>query len=456
MGNDKPTRKRFRRTIDRFDRSGASSVVNTTISGSAEAIREPELTESSSAAAFSARMAASRDAARLKRQRGTARLNAAKSVVSAATALDTCALHEQATAEKLQVLHGISMAAAKRMAAENARRPVYQARVAIRDGERVDTVPIDSLDDRHAAEVGIDTLEFTSDMYLDTLEQRLAAIGAAGTTTINKPRDKLQPQRRAACVQLNDRAVDGWGRGEERSQVWIEYLSTDDFAQGLDVGGPWFGQSLAMAWEELAKDWAKSFHTRGVKVAMKTRDKFHADAVSIELGWSTFAGGSQLQMQARRNGTAYERRSTAAARGRNLGNLAEMAAPVAWDFVRRRWPQLADEMWREVGIYGIFGTAFSKVTIAYDNPTCLHYDSNFGADVIMCFKLATLQGGEHVMMSVDGGEAVVVETSELGVLIGGCHEHLLHGNCATTDGGRVVLAFYFPQALRKEAPNRFA
>jgi hypothetical protein len=37
---------------------------------------------------------------------------------------------------------------------------------------------------------------------------------------------------------------------------------------------------------------------------------------------------------------------------------------------------------------------------------------------------------------------------ELGILIGGCHEHLLHGNLATTDGGRVVLAWYMPQALR--------
>ena len=197
-----------------------------------------------------------------------------------------------------------------------------------------------------------------------------------------------------------------------------------------------------------------------------------------------FPGGAKVQMNARRNGIAYERKATAAGREKALGALVEMAAPVAWDFVMRRYTSIARDMLREVGIYGIYSTGFSKarirgshhahthlhlctlltvlcalcvvqVTIAYDNPTCVHYDSNYGADVILAFRLRVLKGGEHVMLSVDGSEAVVVETSELGVLIGGCHEHLLHGNLGTTDGGRIVLAWYMPQALRNEAPNRF-
>ena len=43
-------------------------------------------------------------------------------------------------------------------------------------------------------------------------------------------------------------------------------------------------------------------------------------------------------------------------------------------------------MKREVGVYGIYATGFSKVTIAYDNPTDAHYDNNFGADVIIAFR----------------------------------------------------------------------
>ena len=246
--------------------------------------------------------------------------------------------------------------------------------------------------------------------------------------------------------------------------MWIEYLCTADLDQGVlfecsrrdgavrrassNMGGPWYGESLAMAYQEL-RYLAKSFHTRGKRVAEETHDKFVKDAVSIEFGFSTFVGGSRLQMQAWKEGKAYERKANEVGREKALGVLVERAAPLAWDFVVRRYPKIAKEMLDAVDAYGIYGTGFSKVTIAYDNPTCAHYDSNYGADVILAFRLRALKGGEHVMLSVDGCDAIVVETSELGVLIGGCHEHLLHGNLATTDGGRVVLAWYMPQALRK-------
>jgi hypothetical protein len=230
------------------------------------------------------------------------------------------------------------------------------------------------------------------------------------------------------------------------AKVWIEYLSTSDLGQGVAapsprrvggcapsaLGGPWFGESLSMAFVALVR-LARAFHTRGVRVAWRTHDMFHAYASTIELGYSVFPGGALLHMHARRHGIAYERRATALAHRDALGPLVERAAPVAWDFLARRYPSIAREMLREVGRYGIYGTGFSKVTVAYDNPTCVHYDSNFGADVVMAFRLRSLKGGEHVMLSVDGCEAVVVETSELGVLIGGSHAHLLHGNLGTTD-----------------------
>ena len=359
-----------------------------------------------------------------------------------------------------------SHAAASRYVAESARRPVYQARQVLRDGASAAA----SADAAAApvASLAIDSSESRSPLYLDTAEQRLVAAGPARTTTIRRPTDPLLPARVAACVQLSDRAAAGWQRDEERSKVWIEYLSTSDLGQGVAspsprrvggrapsaLGGPWFGESLSMAFVALVR-LARAFHTRGVRVARRTHDKFHADASTIELGYSVFPGGAQLQMHARRHGIAYERRATALAHRDALGPLVERAAPVAWDFLARRYPGIAREMLREVGRYGIYGTGFSKVTVAYDNPTCVHYDSNFGADVVMAFRLRSLKGGEHVMLSVDGCEAVVVETSELGVLIGGCHAHLLHGNLGTTDGGRVVLAWYMPDDLRKHAPNRF-
>jgi len=339
------------------------------------------------------------------------------------------------------------------------RRPIQQARVVLKHSRRAASA------EGEADPLGtllIDSTETKSKFYLKTMEQMLVRCGAGNTISLSKPNERLLPARRTACVQLQDNAG-VWHESDERSKVWVEYLCTGDLDQGVFEtpprragavsrassvsGGPCFGDALALAYKELSY-LAKSFHTRGQRVALETKDRFHKTAVSIELGWSTFVGGSKLQMQAWRNGTAFERKATAIARDMPLGMLVERAAPLAWDFVTRRYPAISQEMLAAVGPYGIFETGFSKVTIALDNPTCAHYDSNFGADVIMAFRLEGLKGGEHVMLSVDGCKAIVVETSELGVLIGGCHEHLLHGNLATTDGGRVVLAWYMPQALR--------
>ena len=60
------------------------------------------------------------------------------------------------------------------------------------------------------------------------------------------------------------------------------------------------------------------------------------------------------------------------------------------------------------------------------------------------------------MTSHDGKEAIVVESSKLGTIISGNHQHVLHGNLGTTSGGRIIFSFYLAQALLDRAPNRFA
>ena len=431
-GNDAPNTKRTRRETDRFQPCPVSSVVGTSPpepGPTSDGVSDPELAPLSEPQplTFSERMVkhqAAKVAARVKR---AAHLNAG----GAGSSLDRLATMEaqpEITAEALGWSKG-------RYVAESARRPVYQARVVLRDSTHVECAEADA---QAVGSLTIDSSEMKSPFYLETLEQRLVEVGAAQTSVIERPADRLQPQRTAAFVQLNDRAhTAGWQRDEERSKVWIEYLSTQDLDQGMVVasgsargagrvlrasdstGGPWFGEALALGWVELRK-LARSFHTRGQKVAKKSKDKFETDAVSIEFGYSVFPGGAKIQMHARKNGIAYERKATAIGRDMALGKLVEQAAPLAWDFVVRRYPNISREMLREVGRYGMYSTGFSKVTIAYDNPTCVHYDSNFGADVILAFRLRALKGGEHVMLSVDGGEAIVVETSELGTLIGGC------------------------------------
>ena len=68
---------------------------------------------------------------------------------------------------------------------------------------------------------------------------------------------------------------------------------------------------------------------------------------------------------------AYELKANVTA-GAVLGGFAEQAAHVAWAATADRYPQIAAKMLEEVGTCGIYGTGFSKVTIAYDNPTNAH------------------------------------------------------------------------------------
>lgn len=219
-----------------------------------------------------------------------------------------------------------------------------------------------------------------------------------------------------------------------------------------------------------------------------------------------------MQMAAKKAGKAYELKANRCAA--SLMGYAEQAARVAWEAVERHYPEAAKLMLKEVcelracvlracvpsvgasacactqvGIYGMFGTGFSKVTIAcsdgalehvgltqhpqlmvrprvrvssgptVDNPTCAHYDDNYMVDVVLAFAVGDLHGGDHVMTSTDGTQAIVVETSQLGTLILGCHQHVLHGNLGTREsrvgGGRVIYSFYLAEALRKHAPARF-
>ena len=91
--------------------------------------------------------------------------------------------------------------------------------------------------------------------------------------------------------------------------IYIEHLCAADLDQH---DGPWFGDSSAIAYEGV-RHLENSFHQRGVKKAKTTYDPLVEDAVSIELGYSTMAGGSELQMSAWRKGEAFELRATAKA-----------------------------------------------------------------------------------------------------------------------------------------------
>ena len=115
-----------------------------------------------------------------------------------------------------------------------------------------------------------------------------------------------------------------------------------------------FGESTEIAYNQV-QHLANSFHQRGVKKAKATCDPLVDDAVAMELGYSTMAGGSKLQMAAWRKGEAFELRATAKAP--ELNAHAEVAAKLAWEHLLRRFPKIGEKMLTEAGKYGIHSTS---------------------------------------------------------------------------------------------------
>ena len=299
------------------------------------------------------------------------------------------------------------------------RRPMGTAQWQLQNAKCVGPMPLSDMSGPTSAvaHLHMDAIEQFSEFYQETMENLV--IRAENVCTIVSPEEAMPSVRHGACVRLLD-VSHTWGADDERSMIYIEHLCVADLDQH---DGPWFGTSTAIAYNEVSH-LANSFHQRGVKKARATCDPLVDDAVSIELGYSVMAGGSKLQMGAWRKGEAFELRATAKAP--ELNAHAEVAAKLAWEHLLRRFPKIGEKMLTEAGKYGIYGTGFSKVTVAYDNPTNAHYDNNFGVDVLVVFNLRNLRGGHHVMTSHDGKEAIVVETSKLGTIISGNHQHELH------------------------------
>ena len=324
------------------------------------------------------------------------------------------------------------------------RRPMQQAAHRLTSAKRVTPFTLQQMEHPDTwLHLAIDPREEKSSFYDETMENMVLAAEVPYVVAQPAEHDQLQ-ERVGVCVQLGEKrpeSLPGTYRVmpsaspcsslPEDSFVYVEYLCLSDFdgdcqlpeqrrdgsSASRPMGGPYFGKSTAMAYERYRK-LANSFHQRAQAIGLKTNDPLIDDKVSIELGYATMAGGSALQMAAWLKGQAYKLKAWDSAP--ELDAHAAVAAAIAWDHVTKRFPELAKSMKGEVGVYGIYGTGFSKVTIAYDNPTDAHYDKNFGADVIIAFRTnAQCKGGDHVMVSHDGKTAIVVETSQLGTLISG-------------------------------------
>ena len=154
--------------------------------------------------------------------------------------------------------------------------------------KRMRTVPLSEMSTDPMLQMRMDATEQKSEFYQETMENMV--LRAETVRTITQPEEPMRFERSGAWVQLLD--VSGTlAPDDERSKIYIEHLCAVDPGQ---YGCLSFGESTEIAYNQV-QHLANSFHQRGVKKAKATCDPLVDDAVAIELGYSTMAGGSKLQ-----------------------------------------------------------------------------------------------------------------------------------------------------------------
>jgi hypothetical protein len=167
---------------------------------------------------------------------------------------------------------------------------------------------------------------------------------------------------------------------------------------------------------------------------------------TIEFGWSGMPGGSSKQMAAQEEGVPFPLNAWEHPCGHAWAekHLA-LIMPCMWKACKAAYHAECERMWYEGRSeeYGLYGTAWNKVTIGLNCPTTLHYDDkNLGLTALLIVGLYGLKGGEHALFGIDMQDLVLVKECEAGTLIFGDYKRVLHGNFATIAGLRLVINAY--------------
>lgn len=134
----------------------------------------------------------------------------------------------------------------------------------------------------------------------------------------------------------------------------------------------------------------------------------------------------------------------------------------AWLLLAERHPKAAAEMLAAVPEeYRLKPeVGFTKVTVAVDNPTPLHYDDgNFGATFLASFEIdsdGALVGGSHVLCCNEEEQVVIVGDCAEGVVFLGDYRRVLHSNAARRGGRRFVVTAYCSKSLKELAARNRA
>jgi len=219
--------------------------------------------------------------------------------------------------------------------------------------------------------------------------------------------------------------------------------------------------TMADAYEKVRRGLETDWHEQ--KWRGSTNDPNRHEHLSTEFGWSTMAGGSEKQMESKADDKPF--RLSAWEKPEGKAFYDEHVEPLlddAWRLLAERHPKAAAEMLAAVPEeYRLKPeVGFTKVTVAVDNPTPLHYDDgNFGATFLASFEIdsdGALVGGSHVLCCNEEEQVVIVGDCAEGVVFLGDYRRVLHSNAARRGGRRFVVTAYCSKSLKELAARNRA
>jgi hypothetical protein len=218
----------------------------------------------------------------------------------------------------------------------------------------------------------------------------------------------------------------------------------------------------------------KSLYEEYQKVRIRTQNNWHLKSfnkeddffrqrMSTEFGYSTFPGGSEIQKRCTAEKIPYLLKSMTTAKEFYHKFMANMIT-LAWKETCCAFPVESAAMLSAVPAqFRLENTGFTKLTIAVNNPTPLHYDNNnYGVTHLVTYDVNdNLQegfdgNGHHVLVGNDFVSGMFVNTNRQGTVIIGDYRRILHANCAIFPTGidehdkdktRLILTCYCSQSL---------
>ena len=136
------------------------------------------------------------------------------------------------------------------------------------------------------------------------------------------------------------------------------------------------GQAMGDAYESIRREIENAWHERAW--VGYTNDENAKDHKSTEFGWSTMPGGSTIQLEARKQGKPYPLHAWTCGVGSAFYEASILPwLKDAWRALEEHFPETCKEMLDAVPPeYRLEGTAFTKVTVALNNPTPVHFDDS--------------------------------------------------------------------------------